>query len=261
MNRCVPAASGAVVTDPPMVAPVLKKIPGACAHSGTGVNPSSFVQLVDAAAAESGHLREGVELAASVHRRQRPARGHRGRARETPGRSGAVREQLPDERVERDAATGPLARALSDCRIKRGRVAGIEHHHVAAAGSSQRDRRCRERYQRARRCRHEKPDVFAACPSSLPPFSQPGDYRRGATLLRSRAGTEAPRRGGVLPSRLECAGGWIRPGRPSADSLRTCFGDVARPGNRKAPFPGLSLVGGTGLEPVTPSLSSWCSPN
>ena len=26
-------------------------------------------------------------------------------------------------------------------------------------------------------------------------------------------------------------------------------------------FAGLSEVGGTGLEPVTPSLSSWCSPN
>jgi hypothetical protein len=24
---------------------------------------------------------------------------------------------------------------------------------------------------------------------------------------------------------------------------------------------GLLMVGGTGLEPVTPSLSSWCSPN
>ena len=27
------------------------------------------------------------------------------------------------------------------------------------------------------------------------------------------------------------------------------------------PLCGAFLVGGTGLEPVTPSLSSWCSPN
>jgi hypothetical protein len=31
--------------------------------------------------------------------------------------------------------------------------------------------------------------------------------------------------------------------------------------SEKALFPGPSEVGGTGLEPVTPSLSSWCSPN
>ena len=30
---------------------------------------------------------------------------------------------------------------------------------------------------------------------------------------------------------------------------------------KKAPFPAPSRMGGTGLEPVTPSLSSWCSPN
>jgi hypothetical protein len=30
--------------------------------------------------------------------------------------------------------------------------------------------------------------------------------------------------------------------------------------NKKALVQGL-LMGGTGLEPVTPSLSSWCSPN
>ena len=30
---------------------------------------------------------------------------------------------------------------------------------------------------------------------------------------------------------------------------------------QKSPCAGLSLMGGTGLEPVTPSLSSWCSPN
>ena len=29
----------------------------------------------------------------------------------------------------------------------------------------------------------------------------------------------------------------------------------------KALLPGLFVMGGTGLEPVTPSLSSWCSPN
>jgi hypothetical protein len=26
-------------------------------------------------------------------------------------------------------------------------------------------------------------------------------------------------------------------------------------------FAGINAMGGTGLEPVTPSLSSWCSPN
>ena len=31
--------------------------------------------------------------------------------------------------------------------------------------------------------------------------------------------------------------------------------------NERPAFAGLSRVGGTGLEPVTPSLSSWCSPN
>ena len=30
-------------------------------------------------------------------------------------------------------------------------------------------------------------------------------------------------------------------------------------GNERPPFPGPFLVGGTGLEPVTPSLSIWCS--
>jgi hypothetical protein len=36
---------------------------------------------------------------------------------------------------------------------------------------------------------------------------------------------------------------------------------VSSPENEKPRYAGLSCVGGTGLEPVTPSLSSWCSPN
>ena len=47
--------------------------------------------------------------------------------------------------------------------------------------------------------------------------------------------------------------------------LRPCCGHVlwgvVLRGDESLAFAGLSLVGGTGLEPVTPSLSSWCSPN
>jgi hypothetical protein len=49
--------------------------------------------------------------------------------------------------------------------------------------------------------------------------------------------------------------------RSSAAGREPCLG--ALPVERRKPpgYRGFSEVGGTGLEPVTPSLSSWCSPN
>jgi hypothetical protein len=41
-------------------------------------------------------------------------------------------------------------------------------------------------------------------------------------------------------------------------TLTTCWTQAPK---EKAPIRGAFLMGGTGLEPVTPSLSSWCSPN
>ena len=46
--------------------------------------------------------------------------------------------------------------------------------------------------------------------------------------------------------------------------IKPLFRQRDREPNKKAKAPheqGLQQMGGTGLEPVTPSLSSWCSPN
>jgi hypothetical protein len=70
-----------------------------------------------------------------------------------------------------------------------------------------------------------------------PPHSRPNRVIRGRSCRRRAAAV--PRSFQVWASGMLCK--WPRTGKPR--------------------LAGLFLVGGTGLEPVTPSLSSWCSPN
>ena len=76
---------------------------------------------------------------------------------------------------------------------------------------------------------------------------------------------------------IECHYGSLLQG--SADSIRAKLGAHAEGWAKNGPretseapveasltrgygvFPGVAVMGATGLEPVTPSLSSWCSPN
>ena len=88
-----------------------------------------------------------------------------------------------------------------------------------------------------------------------------GEHRRGPDGEPDRARQpDRARRLLAAPSGAPAFDPRTHKSPPAADILRTRR-ECVPPEDENPRFAGASEVGGTGLEPVTPSLSSWCSPN
>jgi hypothetical protein len=102
-----------------------------------------------------------------------------------------------------------------------------------------------------------------AAPSNAASGQGSIEAARKRTTVRTLPKRAAPTSVGSLPSRLDAAPDVARTvtSGPAAGILRHHVRSVSTRVTENVPFTGRFLVGGTGLEPVTPSLSSWCSPN
>ena len=101
----------------------------------------------------------------------------------------------------------------------------------------------------------------AASRTAAPPVSVRRNSRSGVWMLRAHAVRPVKRRVVSPPLLFELTG----PSNPSGAHIgldRTVLGYKAIVlAGKKPRLSGVFFMGGTGLEPVTPSLSSWCSPN
>jgi hypothetical protein len=98
--------------------------------------------------------------------------------------------------------------------------------------------------------------VPTAIPTSTRAANKTRENDESSTASRALCRDYAARGCFANPSAKACL--WLSTSFPSPAP------QPAKPGRRvleKALFPAPLQVGGTGLEPVTPSLSSWCSPN
>ena len=118
------------------------------------------------------------------------------------------------------------------------------------------------------------PDPLRAGRAGRSDLSRRGDLEdgvRGHRCARAVSRHRLPRRSGFRGRRLSRLG--CRTGCGASDSgtfslaeqrvhlTRGHTGETGSPREAAAAQPLQRVVGGTGLEPVTPSLSSWCSPN